>query len=41
MPAPTISAGTLQVGAGSTGGTLGSGTVTDNSALVLQPQRQT
>jgi len=31
----TISAGTLQVGAGGTSGTLGSGTVTDNSALVF------
>src|SRR5207245_1859416 len=30
----TISAGTLQVGNGSTSGTLGTGNVTDNAALV-------
>ncbi len=31
----TISAGTIQVGAGSTAGTLGSGSVTDNAALIF------
>ena len=31
----TISAGTLQVGSGSTAGTLGTGTVTDNATLVF------